>query len=1265
MSLFFDAESLRNWAITHQSPAVLPHVVRRLVSATVSTLTALDFPAYESIQRPGFDGVVECTKGNAWVPSGRSVWELSTEDGVRAKAQRDFDKRTVQADTKTPEHEQERASYIFLTPRRFNQKIEWAAEQSRIGHWREVRAYDADDIEQWAEHAPAGIQAWLGRKLGTRPDGICDLAAYWSGLASSAEHTLTPEVFVGGRSKLVDEIIAWISGNPGNLALTTRSPTEVPDLFAAVVAGLPEAYRESIESRSIIVKSAIALERIVESVAPSIVVVDPSVNLAKEVSTQVVRAGHHLLTAADPSLLAQNRESEIPRAGTFAIRQALEQSGYLPARAEQLARSCGGSIAILKNRLQPRDTQELPDWASEVSDDAITASLLLGGWEDDKPDVELFAEIAGQSYEACQVGIQRMATSRNPLLLHAAGKWRLISKDFAWSLFENRIAAAAIKRFEELAAKVLADDDPRYDLPESERLFANLHGHVPIYSSTLKQHVAETLAFLGAFGDQLSAAASLDIRSSVNKIVASVLPPTVSWHRWASLGSRLALLAEASPASFLHAMREDLQKEEPELVKLLYEEEDAMFGRCNHAGLLWALETLAWHKEHLPEVVEFLLKLIEHDAGEKKWGNRPKNSLCEILSYWMPYTTVDVEGRIKCLDLMIRLDQKTTWTVLLNLLPQVSGGVSMPTHKPHWRSWANEWVAGETRGNSVKFVAAVAERIIKLLGNDQTRWIDVLGQIERIPYTTRAELVRALGDFADAEIPDDDRRKVAEILGKKINEHRHFQDAQWSLPEQMLDDLDKLHTKLKPRRAALRNAWLFEQWPDRFFERCKDVAERDKALEIARLNAIGEILESESFEGILQLAQIAESPYTVGWALANRTEDQFFDQIFPSKMEASDKARDFANGFVWKRYYPDRWAWVDSALGACSSNESATNVLLALRFGPEVWQRARQLGSEVNESYWAKCRALNPELSSEDVTIAVHMLLLRHRPIDALNLLSMALHQKRDIPTESLLRSLEAVVELPKGIADRQFHRMDAYRVQEIIAELQRRTDAQRSRMIQIEWHFIRFLDEHSTQSPKTLHNHLASSPEFFHEVLSACFRSRNAAEEKVDQKPTAHQRYMAEHAFHLLHNWNVIPGTIDAGPVDEQQLDAWCLASRELARNSGREEVCDVQIGEMLARSPQLDPDGSWPCRAIRNVIEKIATKSLCSGLSCGILNSRGATWRDEGGKQERDESKRYRDLAEKIRFDSPTTARVLDSIADSYDREASWWDEQQKWES
>ena len=63
MSLFVSAETLRIWAKKLEARSILPHLVRRLVQATGIGITELNFPAYESVQRPGFDGLVSCTVG--------------------------------------------------------------------------------------------------------------------------------------------------------------------------------------------------------------------------------------------------------------------------------------------------------------------------------------------------------------------------------------------------------------------------------------------------------------------------------------------------------------------------------------------------------------------------------------------------------------------------------------------------------------------------------------------------------------------------------------------------------------------------------------------------------------------------------------------------------------------------------------------------------------------------------------------------------------------------------------------------------------------------------------------------------------------------------------------------------------------------------------------------------------------------------------------------------------------------------------------------
>lgn len=1264
MTLFVSAESLRKWAEKLEARSVLPHVIRRLVLSTGKGITELDFPAYESVQRPGFDGVVSCAEGNPWLPSGRTVWELSTEDGVRAKAQADFYKRTIDLDTKISQAEQEQSYFIFLTPRRFNQKLEWASEQqgSPQCYWRGVRAYDADDLEQWVESAPAGIQAWLGRKIGVRPDGVIDLADHWSSISTITEFSLVPEVFTAGRTKVASEIDKWLSDEPGQLALVTRSPAEVIELFSATVAAMPTQRREQIEACSVIVRDLKSWREIVEAMSPSYLVIDPAIELESSEVAKAIRRGHRILRAADPELLVENRAAEIPRASQFELARALEESGYSQGKSEQLARASGGSIAILKRRLSPEATKRYPAWAAEISSEAITASLLLGGWKDEKSDVEMFAKVAGRSYAECQIDIQRMANNRDPLLLHAAGKWRLISKDFAWSLFEDRVSAAAIERFESLAIQILADDDPRYNLPEKDRLYAKIHGHVPAYSATLKQHVAETLAFLGAFGDRLAVSSSIDIEATVRSVVARVLSPTVTWHRWASLGSRLSMLAEASPNSFLRAVREDLQKSEPELKKLLHEEEDTLFGQCNHSGLLWALEGLAWSKEHVAEVVESLLRLVDLDTGEKKWGNRPIGSIGEILSYWMPQTTANVNDRVKLLDLMHRVAPETAWGVMLSLLPSPAGGVSGLTHKPYWRDWANDWVVGSNRVESMTFITATAERIIREAGLNADRWQDLFEHLGQFPYTTRDQFLQAVNELAVSDVADADRRRLSEVLSKQINQHRHFQDTHWAIPEDMLNQLDVVLDKLKPRSSVLRHAWLFAQWPDRFFDRKGTIKESERALEEARTQAISEILSEGGFSGIEQLADAADSAYKVGWSLANVTDDRYFSSVIPSKIEGSPKKREFAAGFIWKRYWPDSWEWVDRALAHCTNDRAAVNLLLALRFHPQVWKRAADHGDDVEDLYWNQCKAFNPGLELQSVSQAVDKLLSYERPVDAIDVLSFALHDKLNVDSDLLCRSLEGLLRLPKSVSGRQFQRMDSYHVQEIIAELQARDDVAKDRLIQIEWHFIRLLDEHSRQSPKTLHAYLAESPEFFHEVLSSCFRSRN---EPVDasKKSDEHAKYMAEHAFHLLHSWSHIPGTQEGGSIDEQCLQKWCSKARELAAASGRIEVCDVQIGEMLSRCPTEEEDGSWPCRAIRNVIELIHSDSLCSGLSCGIHNSRGVTFRAEGGAQELELSEKYRKLADKVRFESPITARVLQGVSEDYERESRWWDERERW--
>src|SRR5439155_23281285 len=132
---------------------------------------------------------------------------------------------------------------------------------------------------------------------------------------------------------------------------------------------------------------------------------------------------------------------------------------------------------------------------------------------------------------------------------------------------------------------------------------------------------------------------------------------------------------------------------------------------------------------------------------------------------------------------------------------------------------------------------------------------------------------------------------------------------------------------------------------------------------------------------------------------------------------------------------------------------------------------------------------------------------------------------------------------------------------------------------------------------------------------LSLVYRPREADEEAVGIP-----EHVAPNAYRLLDEWQVIPGSTDrAGEVNDDELNVWVEASRQLARDAGRAEVADVQIGKVLAHA-RGDDDGTWPTRPVRDLIERVASPELEEGFQIEIYNSRGPTSRGltAGGEQE-----------------------------------------------
>ena len=121
-------------------------------------------PSGSSVRLPGWDGLLEVGRGNAWVPGGVSGWEFSCEKGVTSKADDDYEKRT----TDPLGLGKSSSTFVFVTPRRWNGKRQWEMERCEEGTWGDVRALDANDLVTWLGQSPE-VTRWFAGVIGRSP----------------------------------------------------------------------------------------------------------------------------------------------------------------------------------------------------------------------------------------------------------------------------------------------------------------------------------------------------------------------------------------------------------------------------------------------------------------------------------------------------------------------------------------------------------------------------------------------------------------------------------------------------------------------------------------------------------------------------------------------------------------------------------------------------------------------------------------------------------------------------------------------------------------------------------------------------------------------------------------------------------------------------------------------------------------------------------------------------------------------------------------
>jgi transcriptional regulator with XRE-family HTH domain len=243
------AEDLGDWANRTDGAVSMPTLLAHLILATHGTTVRLRFPADEGVLHPGWDGRTTIEAGGMFVPAGEAGWEVGVQRSkILDKANKDFRKRSQDPDTLEPAS----AAFVFVTPRHWPKKDEWAKARQEEGLWREVRAYDADDLVHWIEQTPA-VGLWLATRLDKRPPGTRELDELWQEWSLATQWPLTEDLVLSDRDEDAAEVLRWLRGEPAVLSLQATTTDEVAAFFHAVLHELPEDLAAAYQARCLVV----------------------------------------------------------------------------------------------------------------------------------------------------------------------------------------------------------------------------------------------------------------------------------------------------------------------------------------------------------------------------------------------------------------------------------------------------------------------------------------------------------------------------------------------------------------------------------------------------------------------------------------------------------------------------------------------------------------------------------------------------------------------------------------------------------------------------------------------------------------------------------------------------------------------------------------------------------------------------------------------------------------------------------------------------
>lgn len=1229
------ANHIESWANTRQAQAELPIFIRKLISAT-NSLSELVMPGGDSVYRTGWDGQITCSDTSAWVPEGKSVWEMGCNTNIASKANSDFNKRTEEFN----EEFQRSNSFIFVTPYRWHKKENWLNEKKNDGSWKEIKVLDADDLEVWFENAPA-VALEFGELIGIVGSGVESVTSYWANWSKQSLPNISINAIQQDREQAKKTFLDLIENQTTLIKIEADSHEEATAFCCSALLGHPLNTKAAC---------------IIDDNGWSFVNTNPALKIAILASTQLnlrqaPREGITLIQPIchgdDINSQANNSTSvSIPRISSDTFKQALVELGEEENDARRLTKSSGRSWSVYRRFKAQNPLIRKPSWLDGIDKECLVILLLVGAWNSSsKGDIALIEELTKQPYEDFEDSLSHLVTLDDSPVLNIGNVWKAKSPIELLYLIAPKLSKSKLIKFISLVKSVLSKPDPKLELPESERWMANIQGKVRDESGIIIKSLLNSLIKLKVFAETSQVNISNDIVSNVDKLFFEVLF-NANEETWMSLSSYLPSIAEASPDIFMQCVEGSLSDSSQPIACLIKNTTASGFGNCCwYSGLLWGLETIAWSSSQLFRVTNILIDL-DKIPNNSNWGNKPFTTLQSFYRPHWPQCLATVDQKVQILKAILEKDESFAWRFIFSLIPR-GGSIGLNNSRPVWR---DDDAGSESERNIYypHYISWFVETVLKLAKGNPNRISELMDCYQLFDGEYKEDLVLLIEELSRF----DDNGK--EIILSRLRKHISFYQSDY------IDDKDDYLERIKsayynnqPQDIIIRYRWLFQsQWINLPEGERRDYKKSNELLDQYRLNAIEHIWEEHGASGIERLLMCVEDSWLVGNYTARHLQSNHFNELmllsFNLFIKNSHQYQDpFLDGVLSHVAFTKQ----SSCLKAIKiqlherklTSKQQVSVVACLPPNMDVFTFIDSLGEEVAEEYWRNIH-FSYRVGKDCIDFVLNNFILLKRYNSAFKLIENCLEK---IPPKKVFEILRNLLRADEGSDTLP----DGYWIDQAIKFISESGEISQHELAILEFAFLPIFSEPSYVPPNLL-NELLTSPQTFVELVCYVYPE----EGKYKQETNIESNGNATHnAFKVLHYGRGVPGLIENEGIDALVFNKWIQETRQIGRKMDREAMTDQSIGQWLSNCPE-EEEGVWPCYPVCELLEKVDASEIREGFSIGVRNNRGVTYRayNGGGDSERKLALKYREYADKLNNKYPQTSSLLNDIAKSYFDEA-----------